>query len=379
MVGHSGLAHRIAAYVEALGLEVFATDPPSAGALDERAVAGAHAVILADEDDVKNLACALAVRDAAPSARVVVRMFNTELGAQLESLVPNCRVLSSSRIAAPAFIAAAEALSSASSGRRRARAGAARMLLRGLGRDPRLKVVGAAVGVMIAVSSAIFSYFHELSLTDAFYFTVSTVTTTGFGDINLHGADWWLKLFGAALMLLGAGALAAGYALITDALVSTRIAHALGAVPRGINGHVIVAGLGTVGFRVTQQLDAAGIDVVAVERDEDGRFVAAARALGIPVVVGDASLPQTLAQAQAAKACCLLAVTDSDIANLEAALNVRSVAPGTAVVLRIFEPDLAVRVERTLGITSRSVADLAAPIFVEAALAPVVAEEARAA
>ena len=54
--------------------------------------------------------------------------------------------------------------------------------------------------------------------------------------------------------------------------------------------------------------------------------------------------------------------------NLETALNVQSLAPQVRVVLRLFDPDLAARVERAFGIQiSRSPSALAAPAFAAAA------------
>jgi Trk K+ transport system NAD-binding subunit len=65
----------------------------------------------------------------------------------------------------------------------------------------------------------------------------------------------------------------------------------------------------------------------------------------------------------------LFCVTDNDVANLEAALVARAENPALRIVLRLFDADLAGRVERVAGLgVSRSVADLAAPAFAAAAL-----------
>ena len=63
-----------------------------------------------------------------------------------------------------------------------------------------------------------------------------------------------------------------------------------------------------------------------------------------------------------------MVVTSSDIVNLETALNVQALKPEVRVVLRLFDPDLAARVERAFGIhISRSPSALAAPAFAAAA------------
>ena len=102
-----------------------------------------------------------------------------------------------------------------------------------------------------------------------------------------------LKVYTIVLSLLGAAVIAIVYALITDAIVRSRLLQTLGArvVPRTIRDHVIVCGLGSIGYRVALGIKARGVTVVVVERSEDVRFGAAARAAGIPVVIGDAPHP----------------------------------------------------------------------------------------
>jgi Trk K+ transport system NAD-binding subunit len=65
----------------------------------------------------------------------------------------------------------------------------------------------------------------------------------------------------------------------------------------------------------------------------------------------------------------VVAATSDDLVNLAAALNARSIRPDLRVVVRLFDPDFAVRVQRGFGIRfTRSVSHLAAPAFAAAAL-----------
>src|SRR4029453_9440542 len=127
--------------------------------------------------------------------------------------------------------------------------------------DLRLRVMTAIVLVLAVTGIAIFWLFSEqhLDLIDAVYFTVTIMTTTGFGDIHLRNAPPPLQLYGVALMLSGTAALAILFALITDALISARLARVLGAnIPRGLHDHVVVCGLGNIGFRMVEQLPHLG-------------------------------------------------------------------------------------------------------------------------
>jgi Trk K+ transport system NAD-binding subunit len=92
-----------------------------------------------------------------------------------------------------------------------------------------------------------------------------------------------------------------------------------------------------------------------------------ARQSGIPVIVGDATQLETLRAANVDGCRALVTVTSDDVANLETALNARAQRPDLRVVLRLFDGDLAARVQEHFGIaTSRSVSYLAAPAFAAA-------------
>jgi Trk K+ transport system NAD-binding subunit len=63
--------------------------------------ADAEAVAVLEEDDVGNVHAALAAQEANPDVRLVVRMFNLDLGHRLEELFQDGEVLSASVLAAP--------------------------------------------------------------------------------------------------------------------------------------------------------------------------------------------------------------------------------------------------------------------------------------
>jgi Trk K+ transport system NAD-binding subunit len=215
---------------------------------------------------------------------------------------------------------------------------------------------------------------HRISLLDAMYFTVETVTTVGYGDYSFRGEPGWLVVFAVLLMLAGALFVAVFFALVTNMLVSRRIEESLGRRKiTALRGHVLVIGLGTVGLRVARQVHDAGRDVVVIEMNERNRHLGQLRALGVPVMIADATLPEVLASARLAAASAVAVLTSDDLANLETGLAVRDQLgprwPATPVVLRIFDPQLAHSVKDTFGFRHvRSTAALAAPWFVGAAL-----------
>jgi Trk K+ transport system NAD-binding subunit len=206
---------------------------------------------------------------------------------------------------------------------------------------------------------------------DAISYAVTLLTGASGGtvDIDPATASTALKIYGIGLSLLGAALVGVIYALITDAIIGSRLLRLLGRrpIPRAIRDHVIVCGLGSIGYRVALGLVERKVRVVAVEANENGRFVGAARSLAIPVVTGDARQPEILGQLGIRTARALIAATDNDLVNLAAALNARAVRPDLRVVVRLFDPDFAVRVQRGLKLRfTRSVSHLAAPAFAAA-------------
>lgn len=81
---------------------------------------------------------------------------------------------------------------------------------------------------------------------------------------------------------------------------------------RFLSGHVVVVGLGEVGSRLVPGFLAAGRRVVAVESDPSSPGLAAARARGVHVEVGDPTQPDVLDRAGVGRAAELVVVTGDD-------------------------------------------------------------------
>ncbi len=64
-------------------------------------------IVLTGDDDLANLNTALAAVELNPAIRVVIRMFDQELGSHIPELFPDAVALSSSALAAPGFVSAA--------------------------------------------------------------------------------------------------------------------------------------------------------------------------------------------------------------------------------------------------------------------------------
>lgn len=234
-----------------------------------------------------------------------------------------------------------------------------------------VRFVGILVGLLVA-SALFFLVTSGVSPLDAIAYAITLLTGASLvTSIDPTTASPALKVYAIFLSLVGAALFAVVYALITDAIIRSRLLRTLGrrTVPSSTKDHVIVCGAGSIGYRVALGIADLNVPVVIVEADENGRFVAPARALGIPVVIGDARQPELLIEAGVMRARAVVAATSNDLANLSAALNARELRPALRVVLRLFDPDFAVRIQRGFAIRfTRSVSHLAAPAFAAAAM-----------
>lgn len=242
-----------------------------------------------------------------------------------------------------------------------------------------LKIALAALVAAIVVSTVVLRVGYRaggrpIGWLDAVYFTVVTDATVGYGDFSFRGQSPWLEVFGIADILTGAALAATVFALVTNSLVSRRLAQALGRQRvTGLTGHVVVLGLGAIGLRVVEGKVAAGREVVVVDRDEDNRYLTRVRRLHVPVVIGDATLRETAARVNLAGASAVAVLTSSDLTNIETGLVLRETLgarwSSVPVVLRVFDRPLAQTVGRSFDFRHmRSTAALAAPWFVGAAL-----------
>ena len=94
-------------------------------------------------------------------------------------------------------------------------------------------------------------------------------------------------------------------------------------------------------------------DVVVVERDEGNRYLNQVRNLGVPLVLGDSTLGQTLDSVNLATAASVAIVTSNDMTNIETGLAVRDRLGqrwvDVPVILRVFDRDLGSRLRTRSG------------------------------
>jgi Trk K+ transport system NAD-binding subunit len=231
----------------------------------------------------------------------------------------------------------------------------------------RLGIAVLVTLVLVVMSGAVLAAADDVGgFWKSIYLTM--LTAVGSSDVELdrrplaQAAQLVLTLAGVALLPLLTAA-------VVEGVVNARLALSDGRRTRLHNDHIVLVGLGTVGTRVLRQLTDLGLEVVAIDRRSDARGAEVAEQLGVPLIVGDAGREETLRAASIDTAQALLVLSTDDVTNLKAALNARSVRADIRVVLRLFDSDFAIRVQKAFDInTSRSVSRLVAPAFAAAML-----------
>ncbi|HEY2176515.1 MAG TPA: NAD-binding protein [Mycobacteriales bacterium] len=378
----------------------------------------ARALVLLDTDDVHNVHTALTARDMDPQLRIIVQMVNPRLGKQMNSLLGDCVVINGPSLAAPAFVSDAledDELTWLDLGGRRLVAGQADLIrephltvladttssatpvllpkdsadpegdivlgngVRAVFRsrdvrpagwlmavrdvlDTRVRKIAAVMAFLIAAGTGVIHFFGGIEWWRALYLAAGVVTSAGIDDDRFNNAQPWVKVSAVLVQLTGIVLMALLTAVVVDSLIGARLSRIIGGVRGRPRNHVVVCGLGTVGSRVLEILTERGVAVVGVDQDDDAPGIQTAHRLRIPVVVGDSSNEETLRSAGVQRCQSVLAITDGDITNLECAIMARDLNPDARITMRMFDHDLAQRVERRLGLGhSRSVSMLVAP------------------
>jgi hypothetical protein len=320
-------------------------------------------IYLLDEKDEHNLQLIIALISLFPQIPITASLFNENLIPHLQASRKNLTILNPAKIAAPSFVAA---------------------LYQPLDRPvtppvpkptfpnttkkkDRLvqKLVFSFVTLLLA-AVVFFHYREHLSWVDAAYFVVVTIATVGYGDINLLQSDPISKLFVIFLILASTAFIWMIFSLTIDQLLKKRIQRALGRRKYSLEDHIIICGLGRLGYFIVEDLLQKNERVIIIEENEHSLHIDHFRQCGAEVYIGDARMQKVLADVNVSKARALISVINSDSLNLEIGLNARSFQPGLKLILRIFDTKMAEKIKEHLNIhLTLSASDIADEYFYE--------------
>lgn len=307
--------------------------------LERAGVVRAATVIVCTNHDMANIEAAFRVRELNPQARLVVRIFDDEIAQSVAARAEIDAVLSRSAIAALAFAHSAVGVDVLEN----FRLGGLNYVLVRMPLSQGSPLVARTVGELA----------RDWDVAVVFLCRGEHLVQEPSPDVRLQPGDD-LFLFAASDRL--------------TRLVQKDTQSVTDKGDTGPSGHIIVCGLGHVGYRIVNILRDLGYAVTALERDTN-RLVERLAHQGVRVQIGDFRRRDVLAEAGIVDADAVVVCSDDDMLNLEAGLRARELRPHIRLVIRIFEEELGSRLSRTFDIDAvYSTSVLAVPAFVGSAL-----------
>jgi voltage-gated potassium channel len=214
-----------------------------------------------------------------------------------------------------------------------------------------IALVGAVIG---AGGLALYALGGGLwTLGESLYMAVISVSTVGFGELPSIGRVPGARSVTVATILTGLVAVAYFQSTMTALIVegvigeawrSKRMKKHIGS----LSGHVVIAGVGSTGKHVVEELTATRTPFVAIDRDRenlervsdevcDGKML---------FVHGDATEDHTLLEAGADKAAGVIAALTHDKDNLYVTLSARTLNARARIVAKVVEPEAIAKMAR---------------------------------
>lgn len=199
-------------------------------------------------------------------------------------------------------------------------------------------VIGGAIGYWF-IGKGMWSF------ADCLYMTVITVTTVGYGEV-LDGMATapYARGFTVGLLVFGTGSIVYFASTMTAFIVEGDLQHIvksrrlLNRIKR-MKDHVIVCGAGTTGRHIIEELVASGVNVVAIDANQQALEELADKfgTRHFSYVLGDATDDELLAQTNVATARGIVAALSSDKDNLYLVVSARQTNPRARIIARAAE------------------------------------------
>ena len=175
------------------------------------------------------------------------------------------------------------------------------------------------------------------TIVDAFYFTVVTASTVGYGDITPDTGTTGdiAQLFVLSSLVMNVAAFAVALGVLITPAIEAQLSKALGKMTDKqidlLDDHVLVLGYGDLTEPILEELAGRdGVPFAVVTPDE-----AAARRLeerSIPVLIADPSDVEPLERAHVKGARAIVVATENDAQDALAILTARQLNPGVRIV-----------------------------------------------
>ena len=200
----------------------------------------------------------------------------------------------------------------------------------------RLLYILVAIGATLTIGTVGFSLIGGYSVFDAFYLTLTTMTTVGYGDRFSHAT----RIFNAFLIMFGVTTIFIAIGAMTQTIVELELGDAINRrrnkrMIDKLKDHYIICGYGRVGRGAAAELQHAGAPFVVV--DCEPARVERAMSDGMLALAADATRDDTLHQVGIERARGLVAALATDADNLFVLLSAKGLNPKLYVAARAAE------------------------------------------
>ncbi|NNM61687.1 MAG: voltage-gated potassium channel protein [Steroidobacteraceae bacterium] len=165
-------------------------------------------------------------------------------------------------------------------------------------------------------------------LPTAFYYTIETMSTVGYGDILPRTVE--ARMFTVSMIVLGITVFATTLSIVLAPLLGGSIRRALeGRMQRKTRkGHFVIIGSSSLAYTLWKDLQAHGVAVTVIEPPgKPSPYPPEA-----DLITGDASRNEVLEQAGVQQARAVMMLRDDDAENAFAVLAVKEFAPGVKTI-----------------------------------------------
>ena len=198
--------------------------------------------------------------------------------------------------------------------------------------------VAGILFVTICIGTIGFSLIEHWGTFDAFYMTLTTITTVGYQEVRpLSRAG---RVFNSFVIFFGVSAMFFAVGAMTQTIIELQFADRYGKRRRNrmvsqLHDHYLVCGFGRVGRNASYELQRANSPFLVIDRSEER--VARASEAGMLAIVADATNDDDLRKAGVLRARGLIAALPSDAENLFIILSAKTLNSNLIVVTRASE------------------------------------------
>lgn len=205
----------------------------------------------------------------------------------------------------------------------------------------------SAIALTLAVGTVGFTVIAGYPPFDAFYMTLTTMTTVGYGEI--HPLSHAGRVFNSFLIVFGVSTIFIAIGAMTQTIIEQEFGDAIGKRRKKrmidkLRDHYIVCGFGRVGRGAAAELHHAKVPFVVVDMNTDR--VDLAMNAGMLAVVGDSTRDETLRHLGIDRARGLVAALATDADNLFVLLSAKGLNPRIYVAARAAEESAEQKMRR---------------------------------